>query len=118
MKFAVAKINDMNPGEIKEITVNGKKLLLCCMKDSTYKVLSALCPHEGARMVGARTLEGTTLSPCVGEIEFGRCNEIIRCPWHGYEFDVSTGKTLFESKNMNLKSYEVNIDGEEIFVEV
>jgi nitrite reductase/ring-hydroxylating ferredoxin subunit len=38
------------------------------------------------------------------------------CPWHGFEFDLSTGKEVFWKRPASLRMYPIeDIDGE-IFV--
>ena len=35
--------------------------------------------------------------------------EILRCPWHGWEFDIRTGRTVFESR-ARVKTYEARVE--------
>ena len=32
---------------------------------------------------------------------------MLRCPWHGWEFDVRTGQSWFDPKQVRVKCYEV-----------
>jgi nitrite reductase/ring-hydroxylating ferredoxin subunit len=43
------------------------------------------------------------------EIRWVREGEILRCPWHGWEFDMLTGRTIFKSK-MRVKTYDVHVE--------
>lgn len=43
---------------------------------------------------------------------WGREGEILRCPWHGWEFDITTGKSVFNPHRMRVKSFTVTV-GEE-----
>jgi 3-phenylpropionate/trans-cinnamate dioxygenase ferredoxin subunit len=45
-----------------------------------------------------------------GEIEYTRLGEIIRCPWHGWEFDVRTGQSYCDPKRFRAKAYPVNVE--------
>ncbi|QXD25110.1 Rieske 2Fe-2S domain-containing protein [Opitutia bacterium ISCC 51] len=50
-----------------------------------------VCPHAGARFSEGRVsglVQGTHPDEPVG---FCRKGEIITCPWHGWEFDLTTG---------------------------
>jgi nitrite reductase (NADH) small subunit len=67
-----------------------------------------VCPHAGAPVCQGRVC-GTTLPGEVGEYSLAREGEILRCPWHGWEFDLLTGLQLVDPK-MKLKSYEVAAD--------
>jgi len=46
-----------------------------------------------------------------GEIRDG----VITCQWHGWEYELATGKCL-TVKRMNLKTYEVELEGDDIYV--
>ncbi|MVP02048.1 Rieske (2Fe-2S) protein [Paenibacillus lutrae] len=72
-----------------------------------YYALNNYCPHQGAPMC-AGYVSGTTMPSDVYEYEYAKKGEIIRCPWHGWEFDIKTGKSLFSDK-VRVKSYEVRV---------
>ena len=38
-----------------------------------------------------------------------REGEILRCPWHGWEFDVTTGRSVFMPDAVRVKSYPVDV---------
>ena len=45
-----------------------------------------------------------------GEIEYTRLGEIIRCPWHGWEFDIRTGQSYCDPKRFRARAYPVNVE--------
>ena len=45
-----------------------------------------------------------------GEIEYTKLGEIIRCPWHGWEFDVRTGQSYCDPRRFRVKAYPVNVE--------
>lgn len=99
-------------GEIEE----GKRILVEVEGRSigVYRVggqLFALhnrCPHEGAPLCKG-PICGTTLPSLVYEYEYGRKGELVRCPWHGWEFEIKTGKSVFSEK-VRTRSYKVQVD--------
>ena len=34
----------------------------------------------------------------------------IRCPWHGWEFDLRTGQSWFDPEHMRVRSYRVSVE--------
>jgi nitrite reductase/ring-hydroxylating ferredoxin subunit len=41
--------------------------------------------------------------------------ELLRCPWHGWEFDMRNGQSYFDPKRVRVRSYPVAIEsGEEL----
>jgi nitrite reductase/ring-hydroxylating ferredoxin subunit len=41
----------------------------------------------------------------------------VTCPWHGWQFDVTTGKTPLGPK-IKQAVYEVKLDGQDVMVAV
>jgi hypothetical protein len=42
-----------------------------------------------------------------------RVGEMLRCPWHGWEFDIRNGQSYFDPARVKIRSYPVVIeDGE------
>jgi 3-phenylpropionate/trans-cinnamate dioxygenase ferredoxin subunit len=66
------------------------------------------CPHRQANL-SAGTVGGTAVPSEVGVFEYGRDGEILRCPWHGWEFDVRTGQSYCEPERIQVRSYPVEV---------
>ncbi len=47
-----------------------------------------------------------------GAYEFSRAGEILRCPWHGWEFDVRTGQSWFDPAKVRVRQYAVTVEPE------
>jgi 3-phenylpropionate/trans-cinnamate dioxygenase ferredoxin subunit len=50
-------------------------------------------------------------SPDPGEIEYTRLGDIIRCPWHGWEFDIRTGQSYGDPKRFCARDYHLSRPG-------
>jgi nitrite reductase/ring-hydroxylating ferredoxin subunit len=72
-----------------------------------YFAYRNVCPHAGAPVCLGKIC-GTNLTSDVYKLEYGREGEILRCPWHGWEFDLLTGEHLVDERT-RLKSYEVEV---------
>ena len=60
-------------------------------------------------------LTGLIESAQPGEYTYSRKGEILRCPWHGWEFDVRTGKSFCDPAKVTLRSYPVEVaDGHQV----
>ena len=44
------------------------------------------------------------------EYVWGMENRILQCPWHGYEFDIETGKTIYDPDDLRVKVYPVSVE--------
>ncbi|MDQ1912640.1 Rieske (2Fe-2S) protein [Paenibacillus sp. GD4] len=99
---------DVPEGGHAEVKVGGRSIGIYRIGGQFY-ALNNYCPHQGAPMC-AGLVSGTTLPSEVYQYEYGRVGEIIRCPWHGWEFDIKTGKSLFSEK-IWVKTYAVEVSG-------
>ena len=107
--FVVGETAELPPGSRRIVRVNGREIGVFNVK-GVYYALRNLCPHQGAPLCLGE-LTGLTVSDEPGEIEWTRAGEILRCPWHGWEFDILNGNTVFESK-ARVKTYDVRIEKE------
>lgn len=71
-----------------------------------------VCPHAGAPVCSGKIC-ATTLPSQVYQYELARDGEILRCPWHGWEFDLLSGEHLVDEKT-KLRAYEIETDGENL----
>ncbi|MCH2203684.1 MAG: nitrite reductase (NAD(P)H) small subunit, partial [Fuerstiella sp.] len=53
----------------------------------------------------------------VGETQqYFRDGEILRCPWHGWQFDLSTGRSLVDPERTRVRSYPVRVEQDRVLV--
>ena len=114
MQVYVGPLDELAVGESRIIEAGGKSIGIFNTGSRIVAALN-LCPHEFAPVCRGQ-LSGTTLPSQPGEFIWGRENEILRCPWHGWEFDLHTGKCLTDRSRLRL--FPVIIRDEGIFVEV
>ncbi len=97
----------------KVVTVNGIEIGIFLV-NGQYFAWRNMCPHAYAPVCVGMVC-GTHLPSDVYEYEFGREQEILRCPWHGWEFDLRTGEHLVNS-GTKLRGYPVEQDGEDLYL--
>lgn len=68
--------------------------------------LANKCPHQGAPLCLGKIC-GTTKGDGPNKIEFYNEGKILRCPWHGWEFDITSGKSLVEPDKILVKKFKV-----------
>ncbi|TLS52625.1 Rieske (2Fe-2S) protein [Paenibacillus antri] len=102
----VAAADDVAEGTSILVDVEGRSIGVFRLGGQFYAIHN-YCPHAGAPLCRGQVV-GTTLPSAVYEYVFGRQGEIIRCPWHGWEFDIKSGRSLANPK-VRAKSYEVSV---------
>ncbi|MBV8458747.1 MAG: Rieske 2Fe-2S domain-containing protein, partial [Acetobacteraceae bacterium] len=79
-----------------------------------YFALRNRCPHQGGPLCTGRR-GGLAVSSAPGEYQYSRHGEILRCPWHGWEFDIRTGQSWCEPDSVRARTYNVTIEpGEQL----
>jgi len=70
----VAALSDVPPGTAREFTVGDRVVALFNVDGEIY-ALDGLCRHAGGPL-GTGPLNG----------------KVVTCPWHGWQYDVTTGQ--------------------------
>jgi nitrite reductase/ring-hydroxylating ferredoxin subunit len=101
----VCPMEELEPGERKLVQLDGVEIAVINVGGNLYAFRNA-CPHQGAPMVYG-SVSGTMLPSDPQQLQYGCHDEIIRCPLHGWGFDLKTGKSTFLPDNVSIKMYEV-----------
>ena len=94
----VATTDDLPPGRMRVVEVEGERILLVNV-GGNYHAVSEACTHA----------EGPLSE---GELQ----GERVSCPWHGSVFSVVTGEALTPPAEEPLRVYGVRVEGEDILV--
>ena len=98
-RHRVAAVSDVPVGEGREFVAGGRIVALFHVGDE-FLALDGICPHAGGPLAQGK------LSGC-----------IVTCPWHGWQFDVSTGQHCLNSR-LQHSSFPVTVEGTDVFVEL
>lgn len=112
----IGAVADFPEGVPRRVCVNGTALVVV-RKGGECFALRDSCPHLGASLAGGRV--GGTPLPCRPgeEAEYGREGEILRCPWHGWAFDLRNGRNLVRPNRTRVRSYSVFIAGDRVVID-
>lgn len=106
-KHTVCEVSELPPGNRRIISLEGRSIGVFNIKGTYYAVRNR-CPHQGAELCKG-PVKGIMLPSGPGEYRYGRDGEILCCPWHGWEFEIATGKSVFDPAQCRVKSYEVTV---------
>lgn len=112
--WPVAKVGDLAPGERKLVEVKKHSIGLFNVNGRFVAALN-MCPHELAPVCRGR-LGGTTIASRPGEYRWGREGEILRCPWHGWEFDLTDGGRALADPRVRVRLYPVVVQDDTVFI--
>jgi nitrite reductase (NADH) small subunit len=108
----IGALADFPPGSQKVISI-GKLQVGIFNVDGELYALPNICPHQFGPICTGR-VSGTLLSD--GEHEWshywGLDGKVVACPWHGIEFDITTGRSLASPK-LKVRQYPIAVvDGQ------
>ena len=107
----IGRISELPPGDRRIVRVGGRSIGVFNVEGEFF-ALRNRCPHQGAPLC-LGSIGGTAAESAPGEYSWGREGEIVRCPWHGWEFDIKTGRSIFNPHQTKVRSYEVTVSREE-----
>lgn len=110
-KFIVAPLAELPPGTRKIVTVSGREIGVFNVGGVFY-ALRNICPHRGAPLCQGR-LRPLMISKGVYQLDRERESEILKCPWHQWEFDLKTGEALCDP-SLRVRTYRVVQEGDEV----
>jgi nitrite reductase/ring-hydroxylating ferredoxin subunit len=95
----VANVDEVPPGTLKQVQAGDETIALANV-DGAFYATQGTCLH----------LKGP-----LGE---GRLDSsFVRCPWHGWTYDVRTGKNDFDLA-IELRTFEVTVENGEVKVAI
>ncbi len=112
-RIRVGHADEVPAGTCLQVEVAGRSLGIFRVGEQFRAVLNH-CPHEGAPICQG-IVRGTTLPSAPGTFRWGRENEILVCPWHGWEFALTSGQCLTDRRRLATFPTEIAADGS-IFV--
>jgi nitrite reductase (NADH) small subunit len=92
----IGEVNQVPPGTGKVVRVGGKVIALFNISGTFYAV-DNVCTHRGGPL-GEGKIDGT----------------IVTCPWHGNQFDVTTGQVIVGT--LPVTTYAVQILGDDVLI--
>ncbi|MEJ2143020.1 MAG: non-heme iron oxygenase ferredoxin subunit [Gammaproteobacteria bacterium] len=97
---AVARLDALKTGKMLRVTVDGQNILLANVDGEIYAV-EDMCSHEDASLYN-------------GALK-GRC---VECPLHGSHFDLKTGEPQQEPATEAIKTFNVKIADQQIWLQL
>jgi 3-phenylpropionate/trans-cinnamate dioxygenase ferredoxin subunit len=106
-KHVVAAAADIPPGSRRLVNVRGRPIAIFNIGGEFFGLFNR-CPHQGGSLCEGE-LGGLVESDQPGEYRYTRQGEILRCPWHGWEFDVRTGQSWCDPARVKARAYPVEV---------
>jgi len=96
----IARTSDVPAGQVRVFEVEGTGIAVCNV-DGAFYAIDDVCTHDGGPL-GEGTLFG----------------DLVECPRHGARFDVKTGQVRALPAVLPVRTYDVQVEGDEIKVKL
>lgn len=103
--------------EFRIVTVSGRDIGILRRADGRVHAVRNRCPHKGAPMC-AFPPTGTMLPGPPDALVWGHDGDILRCPWHGFEFHIETGSRPYTDSRLRLRIYPARIEDGDILLDM
>ncbi len=107
-RHIVAAVGEIAPGRSKLVTVKGREIAVFNV-DGDYFAFFNRCPHAGASLC-----HGTIVRPAditePGTYRLAADRLMLRCPWHGWQFDLRTGEAWCDPATLRARHYPISVE--------
>jgi nitrite reductase/ring-hydroxylating ferredoxin subunit len=107
-RHVVATVDEIAPGNSKLVTVKGREIGVFNVAGSFY-ALANRCPHAGGALCQGEIV-GLPQSDGPGHYRMVRKGEFVRCPWHGWEYEIATGQSYCDPKSTVARQFQISVE--------
>ncbi|MBW8268842.1 Rieske (2Fe-2S) protein [Caldovatus aquaticus] len=108
-RYVVAPAAEIPPGARKVVEAGqGRRIVVFNLGGEFFALLDR-CPHQGGRLSEGK-LCGLVESDEPGVFRYGRKGEILRCPWHQWEFDIRTGRSWHDPERTRVRAFPARVE--------
>lgn len=111
----VGEVSDFTEGAIRTVVVGHHEVGIVRWRDNFYAVRN-FCSHQGGPLCRGR-LGPKLVSDGFGRLVVDRDTPIVACPWHGWEFEAATGRSVW-SDRYRVKTWPIRIDNGRVLVDI
>jgi len=110
-RHVIGRVGEIPPGQRRIVDLEGRSIGVFNVK-GTFYALRNTCPHQSGPLCRGQ-IRGLLQATDQRHLELTREDEIVRCPWHGWEFDITNGRSIFNPHRVRVRSYEVTVEQDE-----
>ncbi|MFB6453367.1 Rieske (2Fe-2S) protein [Bradyrhizobium tunisiense] len=108
VRYVVARVEEIAPGTCKIVKVKGREIGVFRVNNEYFALINR-CPHQGAELCKG-TLVSRVESSGPGDYQLTHQGEMLRCPWHCWEFDIRTGQSWCDPASVHARTYAVDVE--------
>lgn len=115
MSADVGAAAEFENGTIRTIGVNGREIGIARWNGAIYAV-NNICTHQSGPVCSG-ILSGRLTATLPGGMDLDNTTPILACPWHGWEFDLRTGRALHDAQH-RLRLFPARVENGRVLVDI
>ncbi len=118
MRHELIDLDELPVGTMRALEVDNLSLVVCRTHDGVHAFRNR-CPHQGAVLSNGSMLEKVVEAPDDPDTRYALSDAefVIRCPWHGYEFDADTGRCYGDPDRIGIHAFAVTVEGGKVVLD-
>jgi nitrite reductase/ring-hydroxylating ferredoxin subunit len=113
----VGAVTDFEVGQPQRVEIDGRALVVINVGDRFCSVRDT-CPHQGARLSDGQCKSRLRVTAVGAQPEIQAGDLVLQCAWHGWMFDLHTGRTLTETDGRRVRIYPVRVQDSRVLVDI
>jgi nitrite reductase/ring-hydroxylating ferredoxin subunit len=107
-RYVVARTDEVEPGSSKLVSIAGREIAVFNVRGEFF-ALANRCPHESGPLCLGKIV-GLAEADRPGQYRLSRPGEFVKCPWHGWEFEIRTGQSWCDPTKIRARAYDASIE--------
>ena len=114
-RHKICQLDEFPTDTRRVVDIDGKQIAVFNV-GGKFHAIANTCPHKGAPLC-TNPPTGMMRQSEPDVYDYGREGEVVRCPWHGHEYNLSDGKSVVAPLiKQRVRVYEVEVADNEIAV--
>jgi nitrite reductase/ring-hydroxylating ferredoxin subunit len=107
-RYVIGAIDEFPPGSQRRVEV-GRRAIAVFNAGGRLYALRDVCPHQGAPLSCGVVL-GQLQASAPGDYQYDAGTKYVRCPWHGWEYNLETGQSSYDPQHDRVRAYSVTLE--------
>ena len=119
MSVLVGTTENIRENRRKSIDVEGQEITVFCVNGEFY-ACENVCGHQGGPLcegVITGTVSRASKRSTDDTVGWKRDGKVVCCPWHGWEYDITTGECL-SRPSADVRTYDTYVDDGYVFLDI
>jgi len=111
----IGALDDYVNRKARRIQVGTHVIVVVRWGDQIY-ALRDTCAHQGAPLSSGTLGYRITASSAGDPVLIDTDTRVLRCPWHGWQYDLCTGRSLVNPERARVKVFDAHVDDGRVYV--